>query len=157
MVLPILLCGAVPFEPSVTNSAMISGPCEHCQIIESFLMDAENHREPSEPSPNLPDVVTDSFINVKNVRMDDELDHRRMIGAPSSPVAIIKDDEEIVRQRWKQVGRDLRRIADDFHHHRTPRSSSSSNSNGWMWSYLINTLVVVAGWKIHRWMSLTSS
>jgi hypothetical protein len=72
--------------------------------------------------------------------------------------------------QWRQIGRDLRIIADTFSSS-SPSSSTnissrsrSSNqqshptagsisSSTWIWNVLLQGVVVYVGWKVHRWTS----
>ncbi|KAK4016631.1 hypothetical protein OUZ56_031589 [Daphnia magna] len=172
MVLPFFsLCGAIPFDPvmeydaagqSVNNRVLV---CCHCHVMESLaLLDNpydETYPFQSHPVDSLPDVVP---------RQSDKLGHRLSVASdeeePDSPsVKDIRelrmpDEDKSAADNWKQVGHDLRRIADQFETSRRPAkagsrnfSTSSSPASSWIQTCILHGLVAYAGWRIQRWIS----
>ncbi|KAI9557581.1 hypothetical protein GHT06_017409 [Daphnia sinensis] len=173
MVLPLFsLCGAVPFDPvmeydaagqSVNSRVLV---CCHCHVMESLaLLDNpsdESYPFQSHPVDSLPDVVprqSDKLHRLSAVASDGE--------EPDSPsVKDIRefrmpDEDKSAADSWKQVGHDLRRIADQFEISRRPATagcrnfltSSSSTASSWIQTCILHGLIAYAGWRIQRWIS----
>ena len=172
MVLPFLdMCGAVPFDPvmaydpagqSVNNRVLV---CCHCHVMESLaFLDPSGEPHPSQDDPvvdNLPDVVprrSDKVPNCLTTRLPSDEEE------PDSPT--LKDlhrhdQDKSAAADWKQVGQDLRRIADQFETLRRPAGTSkhrnqvtsSSTASSWIQTCILHGLVAYAGWRIQRWIS----
>ena len=150
------LCGAVPFDPSSSDDpAPAADHCHNChRLIETLLIERtfSHFPPPHQPEPslavvNLPDVVADSIQQpAEATTKGDQLD--RPFSSPS-----IKHDD---LASWKQVGRDLRTIADHFQSSSLiRRNSSAKDTSNWSWmDCVLKTLAVYVGWRIHR--SLTN-
>lgn len=173
MVLPFFsLCGAIPFDPvmaydpaghSVNNRVLV---CCHCHVMESLALLDETSEDPypfqSHPVDRLPDVVprhSDKLANRVSLANDEE--------EPDSPSVKdiqqfrMPDEEKSAAASWKQVGQELRRIADQFETSRQPATdnstrrncTSSSAASSWIQTCILHGLVAYAGWRIQRWIS----
>ena len=173
MVLPFLdLCAAIPFDPvmagqCVNNRVLV---CCHCHVMESLaLLDPSDEPHPSSQNnpvvavDSLPDVVprpSDKVPNCLTTRLPSDEEE------PDSPT--LKDlhrhpDEEdkSAAANWRQVGQDLRRIADQFETLRRPTAATATSkvhrnqltSSSWIQICILHGLVAYAGWKIQRWIS----
>lgn len=175
MVLPFLdVCGAVPFDPvsmaydpagqSVNNRVLV---CCHCHVMDSLAFLDPSDEPPLHPSQednpvvdSLPDVVPRPSGKVPNcltARLPSDEEE------PDSP--LIKDlhhqQDKSAAADWKQVGKDLRRIADQFETLRRPagaskhrnHATSSSSASSWIQTCILHGLVAYAGWRIQRWIS----
>ena len=156
----ILLCGAVPFDPPVYESVRTVVYCR-CPVMQPVRP----------PPPPLPDVVP--RFNCKQQQQQQQqhaIKHQQQIVTASLvPVGRLstpphQDEEDFSKNNntlaWKQVGRDLRIIADAFsasdrchtsQHQR--RRMTTSTSADWIWNALLQSAVVYVAWKIHRWTS----
>ena len=164
MVLPYLdLCAAIPFDPvmaydpagQIVNNRVLV--CCHCHVMESLsLLDPSDEPRPSQNNPvfavdSLPDVVprpSDKLPNCRTMPIDEE--------EPDSP--LLKDrypEDKSAAANWKQVGKDLRRIADQFGTlRRSAATQVTSSSRSWiLQTCILNGLVAYAGWRIQRWIS----
>lgn len=142
MVLPILLYGAVPLvnspQDQEINHRIIT--CCHCHVME-FLDLIQ-----TDPVDNLPDVVPRD--KVPNPPCEE----------PDSPV---KDVQEPIQSptddksaaNWRQVGQDLRRIAEQFESSRRSSDQPSSSQHSWIQSLILHGLAAYVGWRIQRWVS----
>ena len=151
MALPIWLCGAIPFDPvmaydpaageSVNRVLM----CCHCHVMESMaLLERIEEQHTSDPDHNLPDVVPKIFP------LNEEPDSSvKEIYPPPT------DDKSAAN--WKQVGQDLRRIADQFESMRQPgrkdQQSSAATAGSWIQTCLVHGLIAYVGWRIQKWAS----
>ena len=156
----IFLCGAVPFEaPPDSQSTTLSSPihivCCRCHAVPSA---------PPPPPPRvvlLPDVVVDSLPRRNKITDSsfpiDNNTKSRLVEQCSDQEDQVDDDssrQDIGKtlDQWRQVGRELRLIADTF----STRGSSSNqpppiNGPNWIWNALLQGAVVYVGWRIHRW------
>lgn len=173
----ILLCGAVPFQsPTPTTSVQLINSsatpihivCCRCHMIP--------HQHQILPSPPLPDVVADSLPQVQRRKIisssstDHHHHHHQQIESSTNKQQCSAEEEDQVdlqdsnigaktlNHQWRQVGRDLRIIADTFSssisrssNNQPPTASSSSTWT--IWNVLLQGAVVYVGWKVHRWTS----
>ena len=184
----ILLCGAVPFQsppPSSSSSSVelmgqsTSTPihivCCRCHILP------QQHQPPDPSSPDLllPDVVADSLPVQRRKIISNSNEHHQQETSTNkqqcSAAAAEEEEEDQVDlqdsnigaktlNQWRQVGRDLRIIADTFSSSSSPSTLTGSSRNMnqpataspssiWIWNVLLQGAVVYVGWKVHRWTS----
>ena len=152
----ILLCGAVPFDPPVYEPVRTVVYCR-CPVMQPVRP----------PPPPLPDVVP--RFNCKQQQQHEIKQQQQIVTASLVPVDRLstphhQDEEDFSKNSntlaWKQVGRDLRIIADAFsasdrchisQHQR--RRMTISTSADWIWNALLQSAVVYVAWRIHRWTS----
>ena len=147
MATTILLCGAVPFDPPVYYESPIR-PIVYCNCAV-----IHQHRPPPPPPPRqqLPDVIP---------RLDPSLTTPKQVPAVKQQSTDEEDFSQLRKDNnilaWRQVGRDLRMIADSFSNSGRNHQRRRPTSADWIWRALIQSAVVYVVYKVHRWTSSPS-
>ena len=140
----LFLCGAVP----VTDLQQFDGPliteerlvfcccCHHVQPFTPQIAQAQQTEQ------QLPDVIP-SFTG-----------ERIVTKSKSSPIeeeveTSDETDNKLSSREWRQIGHDLRLIADRFQLER--RTESTLNVQHWLWRTVVQTAAIYIGYRLHRW------
>lgn len=155
MALAILLCGAVPLDlpssydpPADYHNRVLM--CCHCHVMESLaLLDTEDNQSLTDPLNSLPDVVPRIKVQTPPCEEPDSPVKQILTTQDQSPISQDKSSVD-----WRQVGQDLRRIADQFESSRRPQSHQKQHVSGsWIQSVIVHGLAAYVGWRIQRWVS----
>lgn len=162
MVLPIWLCGAVPFHPALDcYGSADDGPaalrCCHCHVMESLqLLSSFEQSLPvtDHVDDDNEDSLPDAVFRRDKFSQTEETDSPRDKQFGRLQVPADDEDEDKSAAQWRQVGQDLRRIADQFESLRRPsgRHPQSSQTTSWIQSYVLPGVVAYVGWRIQRWV-----
>ena len=162
MVLPIWLCGAVPIQVDVDCATDTMPPvlmCCHCHVIESlaplrtsWLLEPSAVDDLDVLDDNLPDVVPRDKMAMQSCREETDSHVKELIEISTSRQPTEGDKAE--SDHWKEVGRDLRRIADQFQSSRRQLAGHrTSQPSSWIQTCLLHGLAAFVGWRIQRWIA----
>lgn len=160
MFLPVFACGAVVFHDDdddvvdATNAKICFYICHNCSSTTST---APVHRPPS-PSANsnnnanLPDVIRQSIGKYQEKTNDADR---------PTPASTLQEDDNSERSVniWRQIGKDLCRIADHAERERRRLNPSAAAATvGWrqQWTttnLIMQNLLIFAIWKACRWFT----
>lgn len=147
----LFLCGAVPvtdqqFErPLVMEERLVFCCCCHHVQPAAPQVDQVQQVEPLQLQPPLPDVIP-SF---GSEQFSAKSALKRASTREDAETPDETDDGKLSAREWRQIGHDLRLIADRFQLER--RAPDSSNSQHWFWRTVAQTAAIYVGYRLHRW------